>query len=448
MIASTAAAGFFAPLNSTMLAVALPRIRDEFGVGVGPLTLLVSVYLVAVAVCQPVSGKLGDAFGHRRVILVGLVVLFASSLAAAAAWAFWVLMLSRVFQGVAAALIAPNCIAYLRSHIDSQVLGRSLGFNGAAISSGAALGPVLGGLIVALAGWRLMFLINVPAAIIAGFLIFTLPRDLIRRPFAGVDLPSLVALVAAFSGLVILGNAGRIESPALVSIAVLILPVSVAAYLLMYRRRGHGVVELRLFSSHDYAIGAFSTALGNFVMYTALIAMPIYLDELRGVEEAGIGLILFSLSIASVALSPVAGTFTDRKGYRWPLVVGALVLAGASMGLAAIAGHFAAWTVAVPLTAIGVGMAFGSAGSQVASLRAWGAEIAGSASGTQSMMRYVGSVAGAAIMAAVLGAHPGIAEMRTLLWIIAIVALANLVLALGAFRRGPSAAKLPAPATA
>jgi sugar phosphate permease len=84
----------------------------------------------------------------------------------------------------------------------------------------------------------------------------------------------------------------------------------------------------------------------------------------------------------------------------------------------------------------------------VASLQAWGTEIAGSASGTQSMMRYVGSVAGAAIMAAVLGAHPGIAEMRTLLWIIALVAVANLVLALGAFRRGPSAAKLPAPATA
>jgi len=300
--------------------------------------------------------------------------------------------------------------------------------------------------VVALAGWRWMFLINVPAAVAAAVLIFTLPRDLVRRPFTGVDAPSLAALIAAFSGLVVLGNAGRIDNPALVAAAVLVLPVALVAYGLIYRAQGRGTVELHLFSRPDYAIGAFSTALGNFVMYTALIAMPIYLDELRGVGEAAIGLILFSLSIASVALSPIAGSLTDRNGYRWPLAIGAFILAGAAAGLAGIAGHFAAWSVAVPLTAIGIGMAFASAGSQVAALQAWGTEVAGTAAGTQSMMRYVGSVAGSAIMAAVLGAHPGISEMRLLLWIIAAVAGANVLLAAGAFRRRSSAARTSVPA--
>ena len=441
VIASTASAGFFAPLNSSMVAVALPRIRNDFDVGVGPLALLVIVYLVAVAVCQPVAGKLGDALGHRRMILAGLAVLLVSSLAAAAAWAFWTLMVARVFQGIAAAMIMPNCIAYLRGHVDDSVLGRSMGYNGAAISSGAAMGPVLGGLIVAAAGWRWMFLVNVPAAILTAILVYTLPRDSARRASGGVDAPSLIALLAAFSGLAVLGNAARFDSPFLIVCAAAVLPIAVTVYVLLYLARGSGVVELKLFSSFDYAIAAFSTALANLVMYTALLAMPLYLDELRGVGEAGIGLLLFSLSIASVAISPFSGALTDRIGYRRPLLFGAATLVVGAVVLAAMVGHLPVWAVAFPLGAIGIGMSFSSSGAGVASLRAWGIEMAGTAAGTQSMMRYVGSVAGAAVMAGVLGSDTDMGGMRALLWIVAGAAVLNLGVALGAFRGGKTARK-------
>jgi MFS family permease len=442
MIAFTAAASFFAPLNSSMVAVALPRVRDDFQIGVGPLTLLVSVYLVAVAVSQPVSGKCGDAFGHRHMILGGLALLFVSSLAAVFAWNFWVLIVTRAFQGVSAAMIMPNGVAYLRRHIDPDVLGRSLGYNGAAISAGAAMGPVLGGLAVAAAGWRSMFLINVPAAVIIAGLIYTLPRDDPRKPFAGVDVPSLAALVAGFSGLAVLGNAARFENPALIVGAALILPVAIVAYGALYRTRGHGVVELRLFTNRDYATAAFSTALTNLVMYTALIAIPIYLDELRDVGEAAIGLMLFSLSVSSVAFSPWAGIFTDRSGYRSPLALGAVILASGAASLAAIIGHLPPWAVALPLGTIGMGMAFASGASQWAAIRAWGPEVAGSAAGTQSMMRYVGSVGGAAMMAAVLGSHGSVSDMRLLMWLVAAFGAAHLVLALAALRTGGGTRRL------
>jgi len=418
-----------------MVAVALPRIRDDFEVGVGLLALLVSVYLVAVAVSQPVAGKLGDALGHRRMILAGLAVLFVSSLAAAGAWAFWMLMLARVFQGFAAAMIMPNCTAYLRSHIDEDVLGRSMGYNGAAISAGAAMGPVVGGLVVAAAGWRWMFLINVPAAIFTAFLVFTLPRDAARRAVAGIDGPSLFVLLAGFGGLAILGNAARFDDPALIAGAAAVLPLALLGYGLLYRSRGRGVVELRLFTSFDYAIAASSTALTNLVMYTVLLAMPLYLDELRGVGEAAIGILLFSLSVASVVVSPFSGGLADRIGYRRPMLFGAGLLVVASATLAAIAGHLPPWVVAVPLGAIGVAMSFSSSGAGLASLRAWGTEIAGTAAGTQSMMRYVGSVAGAAMMAGVLGSDPAMDGMRALLWLVALAAVVNLFVALAAFRR-------------
>ena len=448
IIASTASAGFFAPLNSSMLAVALPRIRDDFGVGVGLLALLVSVYLVAVAVAQPVAGKLGDSLGHRRMVLAGLGLLFASSLMAAGAWAFWTLMLARVFQGLAAAMIMPNCTAYLRAHIDERELGRSMGYNGAAISAGAAMGPVIGGLVVAAAGWRWMFLVNVPAAIFAAVLVFTLERDAARRAITGIDAPSIVILLAGFAGLAILGNAARFENPVLTLAAAAVLPVALVAYGLLYRARRRGVVELRLFSRVDYAVAATSTALSNLVMYTILLAMPLYLDELRGVGEAAIGVLLFSLSVASVVVSPFSGGLADRIGYRRPLLFGSTILVVASTGLASIIGHFPPWAVAVPLGAIGIAMSFCMSGAGLASLRAWGTEVAGAAAGTQSMMRYVGSVAGAAMMAGILGSTPDLDGMRILMWLVCVAATLNLAVALGAFRAKHHVSDLVAPVTA
>lgn len=448
LVAVIAAAGFLVPLNSSMIAVALPRVRDDFGVGVGLLTLLVTVYLVAVAVSQPVSGKLGDAVGHRRMILAGLALLFLSSLAATLSWSFWVLIVARAFQGISAAMVMPNGIAYLRRHIDSDVLGKTLGYNGAAISAGAAMGPVLGGVAVSLWGWRSMFLINVPAAIVIAALVLALPRDEgERKPITGIDLPSLASLLAAFTGLAVLGNARRFESPALVLAAMLILPLAVASYAWLYRKRGTGVVELRLFSNRDYAVAGFSTAFANLVMYTALIAMPIYLDELRNVGGSTIGLLLFSMSVASVAVSPLAGNLADRLGYRRPLLAGGVILIAGAAALAGSAGQFAVWTVAAPLGVIGLGMALSQSAAQAAALRAWGPEVAGSAAGTQSMMRYVGSVAGAAIMAAVLGSQPTTGEVRLLLWIVSAAAVANFAVSLAAPRgRVPLARVEPSPA--
>ena len=133
------------PLNSTMLAVGLPAIRSHFDVGVGEMTLLISVYLVAVAAMQPVSGRLGDAFGSIRVMIAGLVLLIAISAVSALAFNLPMLILMRGLQGAATSLVLPNGIAVLRRRTPSERLGTVLGMNGAALSIAAALGPVLGG---------------------------------------------------------------------------------------------------------------------------------------------------------------------------------------------------------------------------------------------------------------------------------------------------------------
>ena len=422
ILCAMAAASFLAPLNSSMLAVALPDIRTSFGVSVGAATWLVSGYLVSVAVAQPVGGRLGDAFGCRQVILTGLGLLFASSVAAAVAGTYPLLLVMRALQGVSAAMVMPTAIAYLRKRTPGERLGWALGMNGAAVSFGAALGPVAGAVLLVTGSWRWLFMMNVPLALLAFVLVWAVPADRGRgRRSIQVDAVSLLALAGVFLGMAILGSSRRIGSEALVVASVALLPVSAGVYAARYKLRGSGVVDLRLFTRRSYAAAAATVSLSNLVMYTTLIAMPIYLADARGVGDAVIGVLLFSMSVAIVAVSPVAGRYSDRVGSRAMIVAGSIALAASAGGLWGVLHHAPLPVLAIPLVFMGAGLGLSQAAQQSAALKAWPGEMAGSAAGTLSMMRYVGSVSGTALIAALLSAHPGESEFRPLFLVVTAV---------------------------
>jgi len=422
-----------------MIAVALPAIRSEFHVGVGALTWLVSSYLIAVAVSQPVGGRLGDAVGHLRVVTAGLVVLIVCSTAAAVSWNFASLVAFRSLQGIGAAFVMPNAVAYLRKQAAPGQLGSVLGTNGAAISAGAALGPIVGGLLLVLGDWRWLFVANVPVSVVALGMVWP------ARPDVGaglralrLDVVTLVALAGAFAGMTLLGSAVRLHSAVMVGAGLTVMPVSMAGYWLRYRQRGRAIVDLRLFTRRNYGAAAAGTALSNLVMYGALVAMPVYLADVRRLGDGAIGLLLFSMSVAMVAIAPFAGRSSDRVGSRPPIIVGAVALVVAAAALAVLIGGTTVAWLAGPLVLVGAGMGIAQAAQSSVALRAWPAAIAGSAAGTLSMMRYVGSVTGTAIIAAVLGSHPSAGNFQLLFAILAGFGVVNLGVALAIERKRPA----------
>jgi EmrB/QacA subfamily drug resistance transporter len=426
VLVAMAAASFLAPLNSSMLAVALPDIRSSFGVSVGAATWLVAGYLVSVAVAQPVGGRLGDAFGCRRVMLVGLIVLFLSSIAAAAASTYPLLLISRALQGVSAALVMPTAVAYIRKRTAPGRLGSALGTNGAAVSLGAALGPVIGAALLVVGGWRWLFLMNVPLALFALLLVWRVPADSGHgRGALQVDPLSLLALAGVFLGMAVLGSARRLDNGGLLIASVALLPVACAMYLVRYRFAGGGIVDLQLFTRRSYAAAAATVSLSNLVMYTTLVAIPIYLADARGVGDAVIGGLLFGMSVAIVAISPIAGRYSDKVGARAMVVAGSVVMLGGSATLWAILHHPPIALLALPLVLMGLGLGLCQAAQQAAALKAWPGEMAGSAAGTLSMMRYVGSISGTALIAALLTEHPGETEFRPLFLVITMLGVAG-----------------------
>lgn len=432
-------ASLLAPLNSTMIAVALPAVRSDFHVGVGALTWLVSSYLIAVAISQPLGGRLGDAIGHLRVVMVGLVALLVFSLAAALAWNFFALVIFRALQGIGAAFILPNASAFLRKQVPTHQLGTALGVNGAAVSAGAAFGPVVGGLLLTAGDWRWLFFANIPVSAAALWLILRLQADAgLGRKALVIDVPSLLAIAGAFGGLSLVGTAARLHSPLLVAAGAGLVPLSLAGLVTRYRMRGTAIVDLRLFTRRNYVAAAAGVSLANLVMYSTLVAMPVYLGDVRHVSDAAIAFLLFVMSIAMVGVAPMAGGFSDRVGNRPPLVAGALVLLVSSVTFALILHEPPLVVLVGPLLLVGLALGVSGAAQQSAALQAWPPSMAGSAAGTFSMMRYVGSITGTAIIAALLGAHPGEPAFRLLFSVLVLFAIANLVAALSITKVRPA----------
>ena len=423
-------AAMLTPLNSTMIAVGLPSIRSHFDVGVGEMTLLISVYLVAVAAMQPVSGRLGDAFGSVRMMLAGLVLLTAISAVSALATNLPMLILMRGLQGAATALVLPNGIAVLRKRTPSKRLGTVLGMNGAALSVAAATGPVIGGALLLAGDWRLLFLVNVPLSVVAiAFLLRLKPDEGHGRETLRIDALSLAALVAVFGSAVLIGSATRVENPAFLIAGATLLPVTVAAYWLR-SRWGGSIVEFRFFGAPNFRAAASSQGLTNLVMYSFLVSLPLYLVDLRGVSDQVVSMVLFSLMAAMITLSPVGGALTDRVGRRPLLLGGGFVIGAATVALTLLFDNPPLAAIIGPLIGVGVGLGISGPARSSAALEAWPRDVAGSVSGTFSMMRYAGAIIGAAVIAALLGPDPGDGAFRILTIVLAGAAILNLLVSL------------------
>lgn len=397
VLAAVALSATLLPLNSTMLAVALPDIASGTGGGVAASTWLVTAYVVAMATLGPFAGRLGDRLGRRRVILAGLGGIALASAVAGLAPSLGVLIAGRLGQAVAGSLVLPNAMAVLRDALPAGRRAAGFGLMGSAIGAAAAAGPVLGGVLTDAFGWRAIFLVNVP--VVAAAVVLT------------------VRALPAVAG----GRA--IAAPG---------------------RRGDWALALRVpaFAAATGAVG-----LSNLTMYATLLAVPIVLAESGGWSAAGAGLALAMLSVAMIAVAPLGGRIADRRGHRPPAVAGLALLVVSSLGLALMGASPNAAGLAAALLVGGTGLGLSGAAIQTAAMESVPPRHAGVAAGLYSTGRYAGSIVSALLLALVLGDG---SEHATAFFAIAAVAAAGavaLALRLGPPLANESMAAEPEPAS-
>jgi MFS family permease len=388
------------PLNSTMIAVAVPSIGGEFDTSSTTVTqALVATYLVAAIALQSPGGKLGDRLGHWRVINLGQALLAAGALLGFVAPDLAVLALSRVLMAAGGAVVVPATLALLRLELPGERRGRAFGAFGAVMSLSAAIGPIIGGLLVDAFGWRSVFVVNLP--VIAASLLVAATST--RRHAAAVAAPApfdwvgSVLLTGALAALV----AGlQITGPAAVP-AVLLGIALIVPFVWWERRARDPVVAFSLFRTGRFAAGTSVVGLLNLVMYALLFEIPLLVHTLFRLDSEATGRLLLFMSVAMVVASLPAGRLVDAYGARPIGVIGtAVCLAGVAVLFARTPSG--AGDLRLPLVLIGLGVGLANPAGQHASMAAVPGERSGMAAGVGSSMRYLGGIAGVAVLGRVL----------------------------------------------
>jgi len=395
-------------IDGSVLAIAMPALRADLGASLAQAQWISNGYALTLSALILVGGAAGDRFGLRHTFAAGIALFVAASLACAVAPSPLVLILFRAIQGIGAAIMVPCSLAIIAKAYPKAERGKAIGIWAAASALTTALGPVLGGVVLASFGngiWRAIFAINLPLGAVAIWLLLVkIPADEPSQR-RGLDLGGAALAILAFGalayGLTSMSAEGGGAMPGRSLAAVGAGFVLLIVFVLWERRRQEPMVELGLFGN-----GAFSGAnIATFFLYFALSANLFYLPMLLiagwGLNTAEVGFIFLPLSASIALLSGPVGKLSDRIGPRFPIAAGSLLVAAAFGGLAAMtgAGVHNFWTGVLPLMIVmGFGMALVVSPLSTAIMTAVEDRDTGAASGiNNAVSRIAGLIAVAAM---------------------------------------------------
>jgi len=435
ILVGIASGSILVPLNSTMLAVALPDVMDEFGLGAATVATLVSLYLGAVAIALPVGGALGDRFGPRRTFLAGVLGFGLASLVAAVAGSFLVLQLARVLQAASGALLSTGAAALVRETAPADRRGETFGLFDLLTATSAALGPFVGGIIVGAFGWRAMFVLAVPIAIVAAAIVGIVlrpragaayhDRPPVRHPIDVLGLTLLGLAIAAF----LIALRGPELGPAWI-VGVAALAPLVLAFVIVELRSDRPAVDPNLLRVPAFAAAIAGVFGATVILHGTFVAVPLLVERLLGQSASTSGLVLLGIAGVGAVVSPIGGRISDRRGRRLVVVVGSAISAAALAGLALPVGTSTALIVAVLLGVVGLGNGLTSP-RQVVALEATGRDRVGMAAGTYYTGRYLGGVVGASVAGGVLGTTVTAGGISTVFALLAVSGVLVAIVSLG-----------------
>ncbi|WP_300642579.1 MFS transporter [Nocardioides sp.] len=337
ILAVTLVVGFMSLLDVTIVNVAIPSMQQGLGTSASTVQWVVSGYALAFGLVLVTGGRLGDAFGRRRLMLVGLVGFVTASALVGLAPSVELVIAARLLQGMSAGLLTPQNSGIIQTLFRGAERGRAFGLFGFVVSVSSALGPVLGGLIITLAGgddgWRWIFWVNLPVGILAFVLVLVVvPRDLSSEDFDGTR-PRLDLVGAALLGLLVLCVIYPLVSIEGGGYRWLVLLAAVPPLAWGFTRWEHRVVTRGGEPLLDVALlrrtpgFASGIAVGSlyFTGFTGMVlVLAVHLQTELGLGPLAAGAALTGFAAGSAISSPIAGRFVTRIGR--PLTVGALVI--------------------------------------------------------------------------------------------------------------------------
>jgi len=320
---------FMIILDSTIVNIAFPTLRSEFGASLSDAQWVISIYVLALGVTTPVSGFLADRFGIKRIYLLGLGIFTLGSFLCGIAPSLGLLIAARTLQGFGGGLAQPLGPPQLYRAFPVREQGTALGIFGIALVVAPALGPILGGWLVDIQLWRAIFFVNVPIGILG--VIFGsrfLPDHRVeRRPI--FDPLGLVTSIIGFGLLLyaatLAETSGWTGAVTLTALGIGLAAISASAIVELYVAK-EPMLNLRLFANPTFLNAALVGYVATVALFGAEFLMPIYLQAFRGRTALEAGFILLGVAATSAFATPVAGRLFDKIGPRMLVVTGFVIL--------------------------------------------------------------------------------------------------------------------------
>src|SRR6266567_1125077 len=418
-------------LDITIVNTALSSIGTSLGGSVAELQWVVTAYTIAFAAFILTAGALGDRVGAKRIFIAGFAIFTLASLACALAPSAAFLIAARSVQGLAAAILVPNSLALLNhAYTDPRARGRAVGFWAAGASVALTAGPFVGGALIALVGWRAIFLVNLPIGATGLWLAWRYAEETPRLAQREIDLPGQIAAITALgalAGALIEGGAlGWSHPPVIAGFAA----AAVVGLLFVWRetRAPQPMLPLSLFAHRMFALTALVGVLFNIAFYGLIFVLSLYFQNIRGWSPFATGLAFVPMMAMVLPANLVAASVSERLGAPQTIALASVVTAAACVALLPMASGTSYWAIGAQLVVLGGGLGLLVPPLTSTLLGTVEKSRSGIAAGVLNATRQTGSVLGVSLFGSLAGQENGfMAGMHASLLISAAVLLASAI---------------------
>jgi EmrB/QacA subfamily drug resistance transporter len=410
VIATVCLGTFMGALDSSIVTVAYPTFTATFRVPVSLVQWVGVAYLLASSSLVAIFGRISDMVGHKRIYVAGFTVFLAGSVLCGAATGIGALIAFRALQAVGSAMLVANSVAILSYTVGGARMGTALGLLETAVSVALVVGPVLGGLLIQVSTWRMIFYINVPVAIGATLLARrTLP------PLEGLggrgrfDVAGALTFGVGLGALLLGASLGPVIGWAAATVDVLLGTgtVLLIAFVAIERRVPSPMLDLSLFYNRRFAGANAAKVCAYAASFTVVFVIPFYLQQVLRYAPGAVGIAMTPMPAALAAGSLLGGPLSDRAGSHVlaPLGMAIAPVGGALFMLVSPARGY--WSLAAAMVVMDFGMGLFIAPNDAVIMNSAPRDKQGVAGGVLAMMRAIGMITGLTVAATIMQSRLG-----------------------------------------
>ena len=392
---------FMATLDASIVNISLPTLVEDLNTSFAAIQWVILSYVLVVTSLMLGAARLGDMYNKKKIYLIGLALFTFSSLLCGLAPGVEWLIAFRALQGIGAAMTQSLGAAIITEIFPPQERGRALGLIGTTVSTGIAIGPPLGGLLIGAIGWRSIFLVNVPVGLLSLFVISRFVPSFSARPnqrFDGFGAGLLFMTLATYAlGMTLGQNNGFGDT--LVRGLLLAASAGLVIFIFHETRTAQPMVDLRLFKNALFSINLLMAFL-VFIVMAGMFIMPFFLQLVRGFTTQQVGLMLMVNPIAMGIVAPIAGSLSDRYGSRGISLIGLAMIVIGCLSISTLHADITALGFILRLIPFGIGHGMFQSPNNSAIMGSVPRERLGVSSGLLSLSRTLGQTTGLPMMGA------------------------------------------------